>query len=541
MNSVYIQRIIMKKQQNNKRSNNIIKISFAVLIALFALSYFFIHVFCFKRYATSDVYSDMLYAMEAWDAKSIFPDGWVFGNQLYTVATPVLCSLIYGICGNITASMICATIIMGVLTVLSFIWMLKPIKNETATLAALLLLLGGIITPNIATEPEGQLLFILASYYSCYLITFCITIGDYIRVLNNERRHIISLSSLLAYVLLFATGMQSIRQTAILIIPLFGYELLRCFTAVIRKSFDNTNLRSVLSVCLYTVANVSGLIFVKALNVPQISIYGDIKLSANIAEAHSVNMRILGKLTGIYFAVNEPQKILYIIPSVIITALTLISLIIGLIKAIKNKHSDNIFTIQSIIFISLLGLFCANLLLDMSFRTTYMFLYYALTAVSIAALTEKAKPALRNIIAILSCVACVCNWTVGFLPAIRESKMTEEQEDYIEIANHLNETEYEYLYGDWYTATMTALHTDGKIRAYCSFGGLFEVLPYINPQKVYGEEFNDRAVYLIPSEKLGEAKVYASKKGATLTNIQSLGDGKYYIFESDIPLMYTPN
>ena len=68
----------------------------ACYFAVFAV----INFKCFARFCEQDMYADTLVAMMMWEQKSLFPLGYVFGNQLYIVATPVLAALFYGLTGS---------------------------------------------------------------------------------------------------------------------------------------------------------------------------------------------------------------------------------------------------------------------------------------------------------------------------------------------------------------------------------------------------------------------------------------------------------
>ena len=76
---------------------------------------------------STDMYTDMVYAQASWEQKSIFPDGWVFGNQLYAVATPVLAAVFYGITGNSAVAMALAATVMGILVIVTFAWMVRAV------------------------------------------------------------------------------------------------------------------------------------------------------------------------------------------------------------------------------------------------------------------------------------------------------------------------------------------------------------------------------------------------------------------------------
>ena len=60
----------------------------------------------FARYCNADVYADSQVAVRMWEQKSLFPEGWLFGNQFYVLATPVLSALLYGLTGSANVAMV---------------------------------------------------------------------------------------------------------------------------------------------------------------------------------------------------------------------------------------------------------------------------------------------------------------------------------------------------------------------------------------------------------------------------------------------------
>ena len=82
------------------------------LLAAYLLVFSIINFCGFTDFMTPDIYSDTLAARYMWEQKSLFPEGWVFGNQYYVVATPVLSALFYGLIGSMNLAMAIATTVM---------------------------------------------------------------------------------------------------------------------------------------------------------------------------------------------------------------------------------------------------------------------------------------------------------------------------------------------------------------------------------------------------------------------------------------------
>ena len=167
----------------------------AGLLLLVLLAYLglfgFLNFRGFARLALADMYEDTLCARLMWEAKSIFPKRFLFGNQFYVIATPVLAALFYGLCGSMNTAMALATTVMSLLILLSMDWMLRPVlKKPWQRLAALLAFVGLLFGPGSARREDGtQLFFVMCSYYACYVICDFVVLGDYARArLSGGRR-----------------------------------------------------------------------------------------------------------------------------------------------------------------------------------------------------------------------------------------------------------------------------------------------------------------------------------------------------------------
>ena len=83
--------------------------------------------------------------------------------------------------------MVLATTIMTGLILLSFWWMVRPFADGQQVLLGMAVLLGCIFGPDIVTTIEGQIFYLMASYYAGYLITMFVVFGDYARSLTRVR------------------------------------------------------------------------------------------------------------------------------------------------------------------------------------------------------------------------------------------------------------------------------------------------------------------------------------------------------------------
>ena len=125
-----------------------------------------------------------------------------------------------------------ATTTMTGLILLSFWWMVKPFAGREQILLGMAVLLGSILGKGIETTIELQILYVMASYYAGYLVTLFVVFGVYARARYGKKTGWFSL--MLAVSLSFCTGMQSLRQTAVMIVPLVGMEGIRMLRLLLR-------------------------------------------------------------------------------------------------------------------------------------------------------------------------------------------------------------------------------------------------------------------------------------------------------------------
>ena len=234
---------------------------FALGTGVFVLAYLWAN-FCNPQVFNLDMYSDAQVAKLMWEEKTLFPENWVFGNQYYVVATPVLSALFYGLCGDSIMAMGFASTSMMLIQFALFLWLVKPYVGKKAMLAGLFAFGGAVILgTSLCNSTMGmQLLYTMASYYACYMIGVLLVLGIYLRLRSGEKVN--KLMPVLAVFMCFCLGIQSLRETLVLIVPLVAVEILQIIFA--RKPAKTTAFVTVLAI-----SNVLGLAVAKV--VPAVS------------------------------------------------------------------------------------------------------------------------------------------------------------------------------------------------------------------------------------------------------------------------------
>ena len=425
-------------------------------LAVFAvLNFRYGQVFC-----DGDVYTDMALAREIWRQKSLFPSNWIFGNQYYVVATPVLAALFYGLTGSMNLSMSLATTVMGLLVLLSLEWMLSPfLRRRSHRLLALLMLCAAAMGTRLLLEPEGQLFFVMASYYACYLITLFLVFGDYARSLQTpEKARPLALS--LALLLCFATGMHSLRQTAVMVLPLLALELLALLLRLVRRqeAFPHARRSAMLRCLCYTLANLLGSILMHLMQIPSRSIYG------SVASASDSLPERLHSLWAAWRGIRE-----------------------GL---------DGLARLWLLCLISLGGTFLTGLLIQIQMREIYLFVWYPLVMLSLLMLLET-EFSLRRLLALGALLLCLGNLLFSYGSTLRYARETDEDMlPYRQFCKDAEAAGITYVYGGWEFTPHCVVWSDGALTA--GFWGdiPFWVRESINRLDIYEEADNDTALYL---------------------------------------------
>ncbi len=531
----------MKNLETNQNNKTVISKKAAIslipvsIVLLYLIAFGIINFGGFLEFLTCDMYSDTLVSKMMWEQKTIFPEGWVFGNQYYVIATPVLAALIYGITGSLNLSMAISTTIMSVLILVSLYYMLSPFLNKNLCFSALAGLCAVVIGIDIYSKIEVQLFFVMASYYACYLIGYFIVLGDYLRGVFSCKKNL-SLNFMLSLVLCFCLGMQSLRQTIIMILPLLAFEGLRVLVGLLKKS-KCIDFKPSLRVILYSVSNIAGVIFIRILNIPAVTIYGGFEFSK--PEEWGINLdtaiRALGSVTGLrYGDIYEPKFfiILFSLISILLVVYALIK-----IAFFTHKKLDGFEAAILISALSIVILFVGSIFVNINVRSVYFFVWYVLVTLSAVYFMRSFKRNGKVFAASFLCALALLNLYFSYYPPIE--KVFKAKEVYTvseELADILEESGYEIVYGSWSPVALSVAKTDGELVLGAWHAGVFRVLPYINIINIYTEEHNSRALYVIGYEDINTARELAAASGAKLTFIKRVGN--YGIYTSSKQLMW---
>lgn len=493
----------------------------------------------FSRYCNSDTYADMQVAQKMWEQKTLFPSGWTFGNQFYVVATPVLASLFYGLLGNINLSMVLATEVMTVLILLSFLWLLHAaVEDRLLQLVGCLMLITSVVAPYGVYSVNSMLFFSQASFYSCYLITLFVVFGDYIRAFSSEKTRGIAWA--LSLLLCFGTGMQSLRQTVIMILPIAAYELFIGLRNALqhKKPWSKTDSRRILRVFTYGGANLSGVLVTKLLHVSSAPIFGDTNLNGTdklIEKSRAIGSAI-AEITGLEYLLEGGDCSRFIILLIVFPIVLFLVTVPFWLARVKRRENP-LEQCWILCVIGILGVFLSTLVLNITLRGIYVFMWFPLVAFSGLILMKNTRKVPQYFVTVLVCLFSLGSLYYCYGPYVLETanaQMTDEQQ----MSQWAVEQGYSYVYGDyWGTAPQIAVCSEGKLNAGCWHRpeNVFRVEISNTPQDVYGEAENAKAIYVFTDEDETQGLQCANDLGVTLTKVAEFG--KYRAYTSPIPLM----
>lgn len=511
--------------EKTKKIENVLCTLFILVFVMYVISIIIINTKGLHLFFDSDMYADLVLSKYMWEQKTLFPDGWVFGNQYYIVSTPVLMALLNGVFNNAFISLRVATFIMMILIFVSFIWMVKPFANKLSICVGLLMIVASQIGCEIGKQLEGQLFYLGASYYAIYLITLLIVGGCFIRLINNIKCskciHLISL------LLSFGCGMQSLRQTAIMVLPL----LICCFL------YKKKNALYYSFSMLFS--NIVGVILIKIINPKNVVTYGGSSITKPSEWLSRLSNCIdsLKKISGLRWLFKGN-------PVGLVSLLFICIVIISAVVAIVNRKVD-FNKLPSLILLFSLGILitiAACIFTSTNIRYVYLFVWFPLVSICATYLLNitsiKENTYLLVIISFSIILSSVFNLYMSYGAEIFDSFKDKETLEK-QIGKYVNGCECKYVYGSWARLGNTMSYIDDDI-----IGGSFysdepfTIVNYLNPQNIYSENDNKSAIYILFDYEIEKAYSFADNKGIILNKLIEFNNGEVQLFTADKQLMH---
>ena len=532
------------------KREKIFSVVLTVLLLGFVGMVFYINFSINPEYYDGDIYNDINYAKEAWKAKSLFPKDWIFGNQTYVVATPVLAALFYGITGNGFTAMAIASCIMTVLTLLTYDWMTRTLFSYNERTAGFLFMIGFLLLKaHVATSQQGiQAFFTMASYYACYLINAFIVYGCYVRIRQGKftGKHIIP--AIIGVALSFGTGMQSLRQTAVMALPLVACEVLLIIIYSAKDKRFAISYSTLFSAIVF-IANIAGLVAMRFIEINQNSIYGTTAFVSGFKDFFRklfLNMESV----ALTFGLDALELRVRLVASIPFLLIILIGFILCVKDYIKNKcNEQGRFVLVMLLTLGCVSVFAAGVLTDVVNRALYYFMIYPLLAVCVSYIIvkfEKKRDILFSVVAVFTAGMIIFR-TAGAVEEIKVGK--DKNSTAHQIANYMLDNGYDTIYSVFGLSGVM----DGAENVVVASGDKIHIVQFKNvdsskPMKPveylcvkdgYKQWDNSKSLYLLRDHELPKVKKIAEKYDVTMTEKARFGDGLYLYSMSENICIYT--
>lgn len=369
-----------------------------------------------------DVYTYAFEGRLMHEARSFFPEGWIFGNQYHIISSPNVSALFYGLVQDCMTSLAIASTLTTLVILFSFWWAFHKYTTGTGMAAGLLCIAGGIIFgTNASTYISGlQVLYTMASYYASYLIVLLLTLGCWLRLKNGDKAPWVMIG--IVMVLNFAAGMQSLREMLVLVIPLAVIEGIVFLIRLARKaSFKDLILRNrcLLLVLAVFVFELAGHFFMKSLHVATTPIIGDVELDlspAGVLANGWASVKNVLRISGLAIASDGLKYLPLSLGALAVAACVIWSLV----RIARTKDGGPLAI--SIVFsaISVFGVLVVGTFL-MRTRDIYYFTYWLLAALSVVYFLENVKSDRTRAVGVIALlVICAVNYAYNFIPDYRD-------------------------------------------------------------------------------------------------------------------------
>lgn len=532
------------------KREKIFSVVLTVLLLGFVGMVFYINFSINPEYYDGDIYNDINYAKEAWKAKSLFPKDWIFGNQTYVVATPVLAALFYGITGNGFTAMAIASCIMTVFVILTYDWMTRTLFSYNERTAGFLFMIGFLLLKaHVATSQQGiQAFFTMASYYACYLINAFIVYGCYVRIRQGKftGKHIIP--AIIGAALSFGTGMQSLRQTAVMALPLVACEVLLIIIYSAKDKRFAISYSTLFSAIVF-IANIAGLVAMRFIEINQNSIYGTTAFVSSFKDFFRklfLNMESV----ALTFGLDALELRVRLVASIPFLLIILIGFILCVKDYIKNKcNEQGRFVLVMLLTLGCVSVFAAGVLTDVVNRALYYFMIYPLLAVCVSYIIvkfEKKRDVLFAVVAVFTAGMIIFR-TAGAVEEIKAGK--DKNSTAHQIANYMLDNGYDTIYSVFGLSGVM----DGAENVVVASGDKIHIVQFKNvdsskPMKPveylcvkdgYKQWDNSKSLYLLRDHELPKVKKIAEKYDVTMAEKARFGDGLFLYSMSENICIYT--
>lgn len=478
----------------------------------------------------TDMYADMVFAAKAWEQKTLIPDGWLFGNQLYVVATPALAALYCSVTSNPQIAMALAAVTMTVLILAAFWWMLKGVfssKEEKLLCMVLFMALGLYFGDAIGSLTGWQLFFTMCAYYACYLLNVLLGFGCYLRADDRIGRSFWGILGVTC-ALSFGTGMQSLRQTAIMCGPLMGMACLQLLADLRRK--ENWKRRSAFCACLITLSNILGLLYIKTIEFQQTEIFGQMGLteSGQILPALTESLHTMVELLSCETSEAAVIRMGFLLFCGIGAA--------ELCFRISGKEKRNALRLAALLVLSLLAIFAVDVFTVLMVRNIYYFLFYLLLAF-LGTCTFTARKTMGRWICVAVLGAAMILPGMLALKDICMQAYFAKYDPIYPVSNFLVEEGYDTVYAPWNLGEDIGIASDFRVAVGFWDNQIFVPVTYLCDPEIYEADTGRCAYAMYGTQSAALLEELAEERGLQWNLLKAFPELHIYLYTCSQNLM----
>ena len=474
----------------------------------------------------TDMYSDAMVAVEMFKEKTLFPETWHFGNQLYVIATPTISALLYAFFKDPFVSMALASCLATLAVIMSFDWMIKPVfsKREERLIGIVGLLGIYVVCGDAVYSLNGwQIMFTLCSYYACYAVTAFLAFGCFLRAQQRIPWIMVCITGILS----FAMGIQSLRQTAVMLAPLVGMAGFNMLCRFLRK--EKVLSWDVLVSAVLSAANIAGLIARQYINVKQTEIFGKISIKAFEGFWRS----FVGGLNDMCNLIFQDNYALPIPRIAVLCAFFAITLVI-----IYWNRRDKTAQLLALMLLSVVAILGIDVVMTMWVRDIYYFMLYPLIVCVIVYFFAKGNQKAKVLYLVVLCCLFAHSSSENVYPYLIQARYKAYSSPF-QISDDLMNQGITTVYSQWNCGEQIAVASGGEIRA--GFWGYpsapFVKVPYLCNSDVFDADVDHVAYLFLSQEDVEVAVSKAAEKGVELVPLKDYPEFSIYVYTAPEKLM----
>ena len=227
------------------------------------------------------------------------------------------------------------------------------------------------------------------------------------------------------------------------------------------------------------------------LQIPSKSIYGTVALDQETAFLERIRAiwHAARGICGIDASQSGPFFFLLMVFFFFLVAVAFADLL--------RVRSESIESLLWILFaVSIAGTGAAALILSISVRQIYFFLWYPLLSLSALVVLKTAKPIKRRALSFSICILAFLNLFFSYGSSISHAERAEVS-PLRQFCVDAENAGYRVIYGEWEAAPRFLVWSDGKLTGGFWEEPTFYIRDHINLTDIYSEEDNASALYLL--------------------------------------------